>query len=184
MLSSLVILQTPAVDGPSSDLSASPESGGDCSNSPTKKPFVLLPRSGEDNQGSMLDRKDEIQGLLVEVASRSLPIRRLMSRTRKAKARQRRIGFDVYMSLSQLTSFVEEPQVSSTIGRECWIMVHFFPEARPCRSWQSASGTLDFSEMSRTSSRETPRSIPVQRRFLQLRIVCVVWCQSKIIAQS
>lgn len=59
-------LQSPAVDGLLNDSNVSADNNNS-SNTDTRKPCVLLPKNSDDNQGSLLDRKDEVQRLLSKV---------------------------------------------------------------------------------------------------------------------
>ncbi|MCP9263305.1 hypothetical protein DINM_006638 [Dirofilaria immitis] len=61
-----------AVNGLSSDLNASTDNN-DNSNPNARKSCVLLPKHSDDNQGSLLDRKDEIQRLLSKAAEQEMP---------------------------------------------------------------------------------------------------------------
>ncbi|EJW85921.1 hypothetical protein WUBG_03168 [Wuchereria bancrofti] len=60
------------VDGLSNDPSVSTDSSNS-SNDDAKKPCVLLPKNSDENQGSLLDRKDEIQRLLSKTAKQEMP---------------------------------------------------------------------------------------------------------------
>uniref|UniRef100_A0A0R3RY91 BZIP domain-containing protein n=1 Tax=Elaeophora elaphi TaxID=1147741 RepID=A0A0R3RY91_9BILA len=63
---------SPAVDGLSSDPSVSPDNSNS-SNGDNRKPCVLLPRNSDDNEESLLDRKDEVQRLLARTAKQEMP---------------------------------------------------------------------------------------------------------------
>ncbi|VIO89832.1 Uncharacterized protein BM_BM9368 [Brugia malayi] len=60
------------VDGLSNDPSVSTDSTNS-SNDDAKKPCVLLPKNSDENQGLLLDRKDEIQRLLSKTAKQEMP---------------------------------------------------------------------------------------------------------------
>ncbi|EJD76181.1 hypothetical protein LOAG_16816 [Loa loa] len=63
---------SPAVDGLSNDSSVSTDNSNS-NDEDTGKPCVLLPKSSDDNQGSLLDRKDEIQRLLSKTTKQEMP---------------------------------------------------------------------------------------------------------------
>ncbi|VBB27756.1 unnamed protein product [Acanthocheilonema viteae] len=63
---------SPAVDGLSNDLSVSPDDSNS-NNADTRKPCILLPKNSDDSQGSLLDRKDEVQRLLSKTAEQEMP---------------------------------------------------------------------------------------------------------------
>uniref|UniRef100_A0A915PNF3 PABC domain-containing protein n=1 Tax=Setaria digitata TaxID=48799 RepID=A0A915PNF3_9BILA len=63
---------SPAIDGLSNDPTASTDNS-DNSNLDTRKPSLLLPKNSDDSQGSLLDRKDEVQRLLSKTAEQEMP---------------------------------------------------------------------------------------------------------------
>ncbi|VDK85587.1 unnamed protein product [Litomosoides sigmodontis] len=63
---------SPAVDDLSNNPSVSPDNRNS-SNADVMKPCVLLPKNNDDNQSSVLDRKDEVQRLLSKNAEQEMP---------------------------------------------------------------------------------------------------------------